>query len=160
MKNLLFTAILISMLFSCKVDGGIAPVPDFFVKISFKDTNGIDLLNSKNTASIYKEELINANFLTNTGQLRNANYGTTCFTIVDYPGEASLIQLSFSPPTDCITADKKATLYLSYKNNSEDKFVAELNTIDGLKQIKKLWINDKLVWAGPPDVRGTIILTK
>ncbi len=67
----------------------------------------------------------------------------------------------FSPEPDCFGQNNQATMYIRYKDGSEDTLRGEFNANrgEGSVILTKFWVNNKLEWGGYPG-RRTVFLIK
>ena len=135
------------MLSSCEKRIG-GPVPDTTIYISYTNFKNADLLNPK-TASHLTSEDIEVYLLTQKGERKRFYNGRMdkpkMFGINKRENDTYVLTLAFEPDQDCFNKNRMATLFLSYKNGGEDKFVGQFNRIKFPRTLQKLWVNDKLV---------------
>lgn len=125
------------------------PVPDTMINISYRDQNGLDLLNPGNHSAISDDD-IDVYVLTPKNERRRIFRGNLdmpeMFRIVKEANGDYTLSIFFEPDIDCIDKNKMATMYLTYTNRSEDKFVGKFNSVKFPRTLEKLWVNDRLVW--------------
>jgi hypothetical protein len=148
MKKILALLFLCTLFISCEKSIG-GPVPDTEITIFYRDQNKQDLLNPTSTSHISTED-IDIYLLTLKNERRllyRSNLDMPkMFRIVNEGSDDYRLTLFFEPDADCIDKDNKATMYVSYKNRTEDKFVGQFNRVKFPRSLEKLWVNDKLVW--------------
>lgn len=147
MKNVFSILILSMILVSCERRIG-GPVPDTLISISYTDNNNADLLNPKTPAFINEDD-IEVYQLTQKGERRRVYNGRMdmpkMFRIEQRESDMYLLTTSFEPDQDCFNNKRMATMYMTYKNRGEDKFVGQFNRTKFPRTLQKLWVNDKLV---------------
>jgi hypothetical protein len=148
MKKISLLFVVCIFLLSCEKKIG-GPVPDTMINITYRDQKGFDLLSSTNTEYIANAD-IDVYLLTPQNDRRRLYKSNLDmpkhFRIEKQANDSYTLTLFFEPDLDCIDNNKMATLYLTYKNRSEDKFVGKFNRTKFPRTLEKLWINDKLVW--------------
>ena len=147
MKRILILLSVCILLSSCEKRIG-GPVPDTTIYISYTNFKNADLLNPK-TASHLTSDDIEVHLLTQNGERRRVYNGRMdmpkMFRIENRENDKYILTLFFEPEEDCFDKNIKATMYLSYKNAGEDKFVGQFNRTKFPRTLEKLWVNDKLV---------------
>ena len=125
--------------------------------IKYTNQNGDDLLDPSKPGALLADDidvflLKKGERIRLSGQVENMP-GT--FKIL--PSGASGSYLRFFYPNDPDAAEKeKVTIYLRYKNYSEDKLVGEFNSTIGPNIIlQRIWIND--IDKGMPSAAYTIV---
>jgi len=166
MKNLYLILGCCIVLFSCKKEDQGAGHFDISVGFVYRDVNNVDLLDP-NTVSIFKAADIDIYCLTNAGEKRRiyrANLDRPEMFKVEHQGNelGYVLTLGFGPDGDCYDQNNKATMYIRYKDGSEDTLVGEFNSDrgNGYTQLKKLWVNNKLEWSGYPASKLNLVLKK
>lgn len=154
MKKVLLIFVLCILLSSCEKPTG-GPGPDTYINISYRDQNGLDLLNSANPAYINSED-IDVYFLTPQNERRRLYNGRLdmpeMFRIDKQDNDNYYLTIFFEPDLDCVDKNNMATMYLTYyqkldpNQKLEDKFVGKFNQKKWPRTLEKLWVNDKLVW--------------
>lgn len=161
MKKILLLFILCLLLSSCEKKIG-GPVPNTMINISYRDQKGTDLLNPSNAPHISAAD-IDVYFLTPQGERRRLYISNLDmpehFRIDKQDNGSSMLTLFFEPDLDCVDKNQMATMFLTYTNHQEDKFVGKFNRTKWPRTLEKLWVNDKLV-SGTPTSPQIIIINK
>jgi len=148
MKKILLLSVLSVLLLSCEKKIG-GPVPNIMINIAYRDGMGLDLLNPANAPYISAAD-IDVYFLTPQGERRRlykSNLDMPEHFRIDKDDTGNhQLTLFFEPDLDCIDKNKMATMFLTYTQKTEDKFVGKFNRVEWPRTLEKLWINDKLVW--------------
>lgn len=150
------------LLSSCERKIG-GPVPDTMINISYRDQKGLDLLNSANAAHISAAD-IDVYLLTPQNERRRLFRGNLdmpeMFRIDKEANGNYMLTIFFEPDIDCINKNEIATMYLTYKNGTEDKFMGQFNRTEFPRRLEKLWVNDKLVWTISSSSNRTVTIIK
>ena len=146
MKKILLLFVLNVLLLSCEKKIGV-PSPDIQVDIIYRNQQGLDLLNPANAPHISAAD-IDVYLLTLKGERRRVyksnQYMAENFKIDKQENGNYVLSVLFVPDQDCLDKNRMATMYLTYKDGTEDTFVGKFS--EKLLQIERLWVNDKLVW--------------
>lgn len=146
MKKIFALFFLYTLIISCEKGG---PIPDTAITISYRNQGNLDLLNPNSATHISAQD-IEIYLLTLKNERRRlfrANLDMPkMFRIVKEGDGDYRLTLFFEPDPDCIDKNKKATMYINYKNGAEDKLVGQFNRLKFPRSLEKLWVNDKLVW--------------
>ena len=162
MKKVLVMFVFYILLSSCERKIG-GPVPDTMINISYRDQKGLDLLNSANAAHISAAD-IDVYLLTPQNERRRLFRGNLdmpeMFRIDKEAHDNYMLTIFFEPDIDCINKNEIATMYLTYKNGTEDKFMGQFNRTKFPRRLEKLWVNDKLVWTISSSSNRTVTIIK
>lgn len=162
LKKILALFVLCLLLLSCEKKIG-GPVPNTMINISYRDQNGLDLINPVNTPYISASD-IDVYLLTPQNERRRLYKSNLTmpehFRIDKQNNDSYMLTIFFEPDLDCIDKNKMATMYLTYTNRSEDKFVGKFNRAEFPRTLEKLWINDKLVWEISSSSQRMVTLIK
>ena len=161
MKKILLMFVLNVLLLSCEKKIG-GPVPNTMINISYRDQKGTDLLNPSNALHISAAD-IDVYFLTPQNERRRLYISNLDmpehFRIDRQDNGSSMLTLFFEPDLDCVDKNQMSTMFLTYGNHQEDKFVGKFNRTKWPRTLEKLWVNDKLV-SGTPTSPQIIIINK
>lgn len=146
-KVFLILGICILFLSCEKKIGG--PAPDTIINITYLDQNSSNLLNPTHPNHISADD-IDVYMLDPKNERRRLFRGNLdmpeMFRVNNELNGSYVLTIFFEPDTDCIDKNNTATMYLTYKNVIEDKFVGQFNRAKFPRTLERLWVNDKLVW--------------
>lgn len=148
MKEIKLLLLCCVVMLSCKKDYGLSTRDVSFI-LKYKDVNNADLLNPSLNNNYMQNDMYMYQ-LTNTGEKRRMDYPK----LLIWGGNQAagyLLNVVFDPMTDCWN-NNKATMYLRYKDGTEDTFIGEFRREGNgaIVILNKLWINGQLVWSGYP----------